>query len=65
MSESWSKAGDWLIGPRYRISRMDLWHGRVYQVWDWYPEDDWAPVLLGMKETSREALEVVEVVDRR
>lgn len=57
-----TRSGDWLIGARYRIARMDLFQGRVYQVWDWFPEDDWAPRFIAPCDTSEIAIALIDAL---
>ena len=54
---TWERRGDWLRSDsgRFLISRLHVFHGAAYSAWDWYPENDWAPIHLGVYDSADKA----------
>jgi hypothetical protein len=54
--------GNWLHSDcgRYRVSRMELWQGRVYGAYVWDDPRDWGPTLINNFHSSRAATKACE-----
>lgn len=55
------RQGNWLLSTcgRFQIGRMDLWHGRNYCAYDWFPVAG-LPYLIDVAESADAAKLIIE-----
>lgn len=54
-----SRRGDWLVGERHGIARVQCAHGTVYSVYAWEYVGDWFAELIGVRQALAEAVKLI------